>query len=161
MVVGLLSGPVAVEASQTWRVCSNYDSEDPTTSSTYNINLICASQDSEEPDEISFFLHFNAYISASQFNTIYGSYAGVSIDTNSDGEFDVLLVRPVSKFVLLTIFPKVFFGRHIPHPKIDVYRGKDVAVSGKTKAFADGEYIDDLPIRIQNIQNSLSTWLFV
>lgn len=91
MVVGLLSGPVAVEASQTWRVCSNYDSEDPTTSSTYNINLICASQDSEEPDEISFFLHFNAYISASQFNTIYGSYAGVSIDTNSDGEFDLAI----------------------------------------------------------------------
>ena len=81
--------------------------------------------------------------------------------SNSDGEFDVLLVRPVSKLVLLTIFPKVFFGKHIPHPKIDVYRGKDVAISGKTKAFADGEYIDDLPIRIQNIQNSLSTWLFV
>ena len=81
--------------------------------------------------------------------------------SNSDGQFDVLLVRPVSKLVLLTIFPKVFFGKHIPHPKIDVYRGKDVAISGKTKAFADGEYIDDLPIRIQNIQNSLSTWLFV
>jgi diacylglycerol kinase (ATP) len=61
---------------------------------------------------------------------------------------------------LLTIFPKVFFGKHIPHPKIDVYRGKEVSISGNTKAFADGEYIDDLPIRIQNIQNSLSTWLF-
>ena len=91
MVVAFLSGAVIVEASQTWRVCSNYDSEDATTSSTYNINLICASQDSEEPDEISFFLHFNTYISASQFNTIYGSYAGVSIDTNSDGEFDLAI----------------------------------------------------------------------
>ena len=94
MVVGFLSGPVAVEASQTWRVCSNYDSEDATTSSTYNINLICASQDSEEPDEISFFLHFNTYISASQFNTIFGSYAGVSIDTNSDGDFDLAIFTP-------------------------------------------------------------------
>jgi diacylglycerol kinase family enzyme len=55
----------------------------------------------------------------------------------------------------------VFFGKHIPHPKIDVYRGKEVSISGNTKAFADGEYIDDPPIRIQNIQNSLSTWLFV
>jgi diacylglycerol kinase family enzyme len=81
--------------------------------------------------------------------------------SNSDGQFDVLMVRPVSKLVLLTIFPKVFFGKHIPHPKIDVYRGKEVSISGNTKAFADGEYIDDLPIRINNIQNSLSTWLFV
>lgn len=81
--------------------------------------------------------------------------------SNSDGQFDVLLVRPVSKLVLLTIFPKVFFGKHIPHPKIDVYRGKEVSISGNTKAFADGEYIDDLPIQIHNIQNSLSTWLFV
>jgi len=81
--------------------------------------------------------------------------------SNSDGEFDILLVKPVSKFVLLAIFPKVFFGKHIPHPKIEVYKGKDVAISGNTQAFADGEYIDDLPIRVQNIRRSLSTWLFV
>ena len=80
--------------------------------------------------------------------------------SNSDGEFDILLVKPVSKFVLLTIFPKVFFGKHIPHPKIDVYRAKVVSISADTEAFADGEYIDKLPIRIQNFQNSLSTWIF-
>ena len=39
--------------------------------------------------------------------------------SNSDGIFDILLVHPVSKIVLLTIFPKVFAGKHIPHPRIE------------------------------------------
>ena len=91
MVAAFLSGAVIVEASQTWNVCSNYDSEDATTSSLYNINTICASQYSEDPDEISFFLNFNTYVSATQFNTIYGSYAGVTIDTNYDGEFELAI----------------------------------------------------------------------
>jgi diacylglycerol kinase (ATP) len=36
--------------------------------------------------------------------------------SNTDGIFDILLVHPVSKIVLLSIFPKVFTGRHVPHP---------------------------------------------
>ena len=79
--------------------------------------------------------------------------------SNSDGIFDILIVRPVTKIVLLTIFPKVFRGNHIPHPKIDVYKGKHVKISGPTVSYADGEFVSQLPLEIINVPNALTTWL--
>ena len=79
--------------------------------------------------------------------------------SNSDGIFEILLVRPVSRFVLLTIFPKVFKGNHIPHQKIDTYRAKVVTISAPTSAYADGEYVANLPITVTNVGSALSTWL--
>jgi len=79
--------------------------------------------------------------------------------SNSDGIFEILLVRPVSRFVLLTIFPKVFKGNHIPHRKIDTYRAKVVTISAPTSSYADGEYVAHLPITVTNVSNALSTWL--
>ena len=79
--------------------------------------------------------------------------------SNSDGIFDILLVHPVSKIVLLTIFPKVFAGKHIPHPKIEIIHGQKVKILADATAFADGEFISKLPIEITNVQNALKTWL--
>ena len=79
--------------------------------------------------------------------------------SNSDGIFEILLVRPVSRFVLLTIFPKVFKGNHISHRKIDTYRAKVVKISAPTSAYADGEYVAHLPITVTNVGNALTTWL--
>lgn len=79
--------------------------------------------------------------------------------SNSDGIFEILLVRPVSRFVLLTIFPKVFKGNHIPHRKIDTYQARVVTISAPTSSYADGEYVAHLPITVTNVSNALSTWL--
>ena len=79
--------------------------------------------------------------------------------SNSDGVFDILLVHPVSKIVLLSIFPKVFTGRHVPHPKIDIIRGRKVQLSAEATAFADGEFVSKLPIDVTNVKNALKTWL--
>jgi diacylglycerol kinase (ATP) len=79
--------------------------------------------------------------------------------SHSDGIFDVLIVRPVTKIVLLTIFPKVFKGNHIPHPKIDVYKGKYIKISSPTVAYADGEFVSQLPLEVTNVPNALTTWL--
>jgi diacylglycerol kinase (ATP) len=79
--------------------------------------------------------------------------------SNSDGIFDILLVHPVSKIVLLSIFPKVFTGKHVPHPKIDIIRWKKVQLSADASAFADGEFVSKLPIEITNVKNALKTWL--
>ena len=79
--------------------------------------------------------------------------------SNTDGLLDVLLVRPVSRIVLLTIFPKVFKGNHIPHPKIDTYKAKVIKISADTACYADGERVSDLPIMVINVANALNTWL--
>lgn len=79
--------------------------------------------------------------------------------SNTDGFLDILLVHPVTKIVLLTIFPKVFVGKHIPHRKIDLIRGRVLRLSGDTCAYADGEFVSKLPIQIENVPNSLKTWV--
>jgi diacylglycerol kinase (ATP) len=78
---------------------------------------------------------------------------------NSDGLFDILLVHPVSKLVLLSIFPKVFSGKHVPHPKIEIIHGRNVQISANATAYADGEFITKLPVEIKNVQKALKTWL--
>ena len=81
--------------------------------------------------------------------------------SNSDGVFDILVVSPVSKFVLLTIFPKVFTGKHILHPKVDLLHGSVLKISAPGSVYADGEYIAELPIEIINVRDALSTWVAV
>ena len=81
--------------------------------------------------------------------------------SNSDGVLDILVVSPVSKFVLLTIFPKVFTGKHILHPKVDLLHGSVIKISAPGSAYADGEYIAELPIEITSVKGALSTWVAV
>jgi diacylglycerol kinase (ATP) len=98
-------------------------------------------------------------LSVANGNTYGGGMKICPNASNSDGIFDILLVHPVSKIVLLTIFPKVFSGKHIPHPKIEIIHGKKVELSANASAFADGEFVSKLPVKIQNVQNALHTWI--
>ena len=77
---------------------------------------------------------------------------------NSDGLLDLILVKPVSRLTLLRIFPRVFSGRHIDHPKVNSYSGKRVQISADTSAFADGEFISPLPIEIEVVTGALNSW---
>ncbi len=60
--------PSNVQAAKTWEQCSGYDSADPTTSYSYDLDYICATQWSDEPNKIYFYLFFRTIISANQFN---------------------------------------------------------------------------------------------
>lgn len=77
-----------------------------------------------------------------------------------DGYFDVMILEPVSKFEFLRVFPKVFSGRHISHPKVSIRRAKRVEVSARAVAYADGERIGQLPIVAQIAPRALRTWRF-
>ena len=72
-----------------------------------------------------------------------------------DGELDLLILKPVSKLELLKVFPKVFSGAHVSHPAVEIHRAKSVFLSATTLAYADGEFIDQLPIRVEVIPNAL------
>ena len=88
-----------------------------------------------------------------------GSYGGgmkiVPHASHSDGLLDVMVVDRVNPLRLLLVFPRVFFGTHIKHPKVHFYSGKEIHISGDTQAYADGEAISDLPITISISEKSL------
>ena len=75
-----------------------------------------------------------------------------------DGLLDILLLKPVSKFELLRVFPRVFKGTHVTHPAVEIFRGKKVALQASSLAYADGEYISELPIEISIRPKALLTW---
>jgi diacylglycerol kinase (ATP) len=77
---------------------------------------------------------------------------------DDDGLLDVMVVDRVNPFRLLMVFPRVFFGTHVTHPKVHFYTGRSIKISGKTQAFADGERISDLPIEVKISEKSLRVY---
>lgn len=91
----------------------------------------------------------------------YGGGMKISPNSlNSDGLLDLILVKPVSRLTFLRIFPRVFTGRHIDHPMVTSFTGKRVQISANTSAFADGEFISRLPIKIEVVSSALKSWSF-
>lgn len=87
---------------------------------------------------------------------------GMKISPNAsfnDGLLDVLYLKKINKMSLLRIFPRVFNGSHINHKLVKGFRTSNLEVTGRTYAFADGEYVGHLPLSISVEQNALKTWI--
>lgn len=87
----------------------------------------------------------------------YGAGMHVTPDADvADGLLDVMVLGPVSKPEFLKTFPKVFKGTHVGHPAVTMRRAKvvEVASPGVT-AYADGEYLADLPIRCECVKGAV------
>lgn len=58
-----------------------------------------------------------------------------------DGLLDLVVVREMSRLRLLTVFPRVFFGRHVGHPAISITGVKraTVTVEPPQPVYGDGE----------------------
>ena len=89
----------------------------------------------------------------------YGGGMLVCPDANmQDGLFDVMVLRPVSKFEFLKVFPKVFKGEHVSHPKVDIYRSRKVSLAAPAIAYADGERIGGLPVQAECMAGAGLSW---
>lgn len=78
---------------------------------------------------------------------------------STDGYFDILILKPVPLLTFLRVFPKVFKGRHLSHPAVEVFRGREISISSKAVAYADGERVGELPIHATVMPLALSTWI--
>lgn len=67
-----------------------------------------------------------------------------------DGHLDVCVVKKLKKIKLLSVFPTVYFGRHLNLPEVDYFRAARVQVEteGGANVFADGEYVCRTPIEV-------------
>ena len=75
-----------------------------------------------------------------------------------DGLFDIMVLEPVSKVEFLKVFPKVYSGTHIKHPKVKVYRSARVTLVADAVAYADGERIGTAPISAECVRDAGLTW---
>ena len=83
----------------------------------------------------------------------YGAGMKVTPDAEvDDGLVDIQVLGPVSKPEFLKTFPKVFKGTHVNHPAVTMKRAKVVSLSSPgVTAYADGEYVADLPIVCETV----------
>jgi diacylglycerol kinase (ATP) len=74
-----------------------------------------------------------------------------------DGLFDVLLIGDVTKADFARTFPKIYRGRHVAHPKIDVLRGARVTIESAEPlpVALDGEQPGTTPVTFEIVPGAL------
>lgn len=73
-----------------------------------------------------------------------------------DGYLELVTVRPLSRAGFLAVFPKVFSGRHVHHPAVEIRRVREVVLAADgVVGYADGERIGPLPLTIDVVPGAL------
>ncbi|MFJ7178958.1 diacylglycerol kinase [Streptomyces massasporeus] len=74
----------------------------------------------------------------------------------TDGLFDVTVVGDCSRATLLRMFPRVYRGTHVDHPKVTVLRAArvEIAAEGVT-GYADGEPLGPLPLSARCVRGGV------
>ncbi|MFF4321466.1 diacylglycerol kinase [Streptomyces sp. NPDC001568] len=73
-----------------------------------------------------------------------------------DGLFDVIVVGDCDRRTLLRVFPQVYKGTHLDHPKVSVHRAAKVTLEAAgLGAYADGEPLGPLPVSAECVPGAL------
>jgi diacylglycerol kinase (ATP) len=74
-----------------------------------------------------------------------------------DGVFDVVLIGDVSKLDFLTTAPKIYKGRHVTHPKVEVLRSARVTVDAARHLpiEVEGEQVGTTPAQFEVVPGAL------
>ncbi|HEY2777262.1 MAG TPA: diacylglycerol kinase family protein [Gaiellaceae bacterium] len=74
-----------------------------------------------------------------------------------DGQFDVVLIGDVSKADFLTTAPKIYKGKHVHHPKVEVLRSKRVEVDAPVHLpiELEGEQVGTTPATFEVVPAAL------
>jgi YegS/Rv2252/BmrU family lipid kinase len=74
-----------------------------------------------------------------------------------DGAFDVVLIGDVNKLDFLTTSPKLYSGRYLSHPKVELLRSSSAAVTADEPLplEVDGEPIGTTPARFEIVPGAL------
>jgi len=68
---------------------------------------------------------------------------------NDDQQLELMYVLPAKPLELLLVFPLVYLGLHIKHPKVRFMSARSVELSGPGSIFADGEQCANMPALVR------------
>jgi len=75
----------------------------------------------------------------------------------TDGLFDITVVGDCSRTTLLRVFPRVYRGTHVDHPKVTVLRAAQVEITAEgVTGYADGEPLGPLPLSARCVRAAVS-----
>ena len=76
--------------------------------------------------------------------------------STTDGQLEVMYVLPVSPLELLLVFPLVYFGLHVRHPKVRFLSTFSIELGGTGAIYADGEHCGNMPALIRISEQKLT-----
>lgn len=90
-------------------------------------------------------------------SAVYGGGMKIAPDAAmDDGLLDVVVAGPFTRLGVVRIVPKMYAGRHLRHPAVQVFRSRAVLIEPDLRlggmppvAFADGERLGPLPLRAE------------
>ena len=89
----------------------------------------------------------------------YGGGMKVCPDADlQDGLLDLMILNPVSKREFVRIFPSVYEGKHIEHPRVEIIRAREISIDAPAICYADGERVGPMPATISVAEKALMTW---
>jgi diacylglycerol kinase (ATP) len=75
----------------------------------------------------------------------------------ADGLFDVLILHEISIPQFLRVFPSVYSGTHVGHPRVEIRRAARVRLEAAgVPTQADGEPFAPLPLEVENVPGALT-----
>ena len=73
-----------------------------------------------------------------------------------DGLLDVAIIGAVGRATLLTVFPRVFRGSHVDHPRVTMHRAARVVLRGTDdEVWGDGELLGPAPRTFVAVRDAL------
>ena len=75
-----------------------------------------------------------------------------------DGLLDIITVGDVGKLELLKVFPTIYKGTHVHHPKVSTGKATSISIKSDEKFMvqADGEYLGEGPVSISIMPAALN-----
>lgn len=74
-----------------------------------------------------------------------------------DGLLDVVVIEPMSKAEFVRVYPRVFRGTHVTHPRYSSTRVRRVSIaSADLVGYADGERVGVLPLTVEVVPAALT-----
>jgi YegS/Rv2252/BmrU family lipid kinase len=102
---------------------------------------------------------FTGYTVAAANSRAYGGGMRMAPEALlDDGLLEVIAVEHVGKASFLANLPKVFAGTHVELPSVRVFRAREVAIGADRPftAYADGDPIGELPLRVSALRGAIS-----
>ncbi|MEU9295893.1 diacylglycerol kinase family protein [Streptomyces sp. NPDC048266] len=87
----------------------------------------------------------------------YGGGMRICADARTDdGLLDVTVVGDCDRTTLIKVFPRVYKGTHLDHPKVTTYRVRALTLDApRTTGYADGEPLGPLPLTVECVPAAL------
>ena len=74
-----------------------------------------------------------------------------------DGLLDVVILHRVSRAEFVRVFPRVFRGTHVSHPRVEIVRGRQIRLEAPgIITQADGERFEPLPLDLEVVPGALA-----